>query len=363
MASSWIVTRTTKSGGRRYRVEFRAGGRESKLRYGGSFKTKQEALARKRYVDGELAALRVPDYRALERGPKRAPTLAQAYERWQASRIDVSAATATYQRSAIRRAKPLLGQPVDAIATADIAELVAGLHAAGRSRETIRKTVTVLAMVLDHAGVTPNPARDRVHVRLPREERPEIQPPSAEHVAAVHALLAPAYQLPLLVLDASGMRVGELEALTWGDVDETRGRWRISAAVAKTRRARWVPVPPVLFDAVTALVARDDRIPERRGLPGVRGRPLPHRHRPCLPRRRRPDVLPARPPAPADQSAPLGRRPLGADRRARRPARPRRDREHVHAHARRRGRARLRKHVVVRPNDDALGTVLVVGGS
>jgi integrase len=33
--------------------------------------------------------------------------------------------------------------------------------------------------------------------------------------------------------------------------------------VAKTGRARWVPVSDVLFDAVTALVARDDRVPER----------------------------------------------------------------------------------------------------
>jgi len=262
MPSSWIIRRGTASGPR-YRVLYRCGGRESKARYAGSFRTKGEALERRRWVDGELAALRVPDVRVLEREPASAPTLAQAYELWQASRLDVSAATATYQRSAIRRAKPLLGRSVDAIAAADVAELVAGLHAAGRSRETIRKTVTVLAMVLDYAGVSPNPARDRVHVRLPREERPEIQPPSAEHVDAVHGLLAPVYRLPLLVLDATGMRVGELEGLTWGDVDEQRSRWRVSATVAKTRRARWVQVPPVLFDAVTALVPRDDRIPER----------------------------------------------------------------------------------------------------
>jgi integrase len=69
--------------------------------------------------------------------------------------------------------------------------------------------------------------------------------------------------LPALVLDASGMRIGELEGLTWGDVDEPRQRWRVSAGVAKTGRARWVPVSDVLFDAVTALVARDDRVPER----------------------------------------------------------------------------------------------------
>ena len=38
---------------------------------------------------------------------------------------------------------------------------------------------------------------------------------------------------------------------------EPRGRWRISAGVAKTGAARWVTPPPVLFEAVTALLPRD----------------------------------------------------------------------------------------------------------
>jgi integrase len=96
-------------------------------------------------------------------------------------------------------------------------------------------------------------------VKLPHELRPEINPPTAEHVLAVHRLLPSKYRLPLLVLDSTGMRVGELEQLTWGDVDERRGRWRVSQAVAKTRRARWIPVPDTLFEAVLALVPRDDR--------------------------------------------------------------------------------------------------------
>jgi integrase len=77
--------------------------------------------------------------------------------------------------------------------------------------------------------------------------------------------------LPLLVLDATGMRLGELEALTWGDVDEPRGRWRVSQVVSKTNRARWVQVPPVLFEAATALVPRDDRTPDRRIFQGFGG--------------------------------------------------------------------------------------------
>jgi integrase len=126
-------------------------------------------------------------------------------------------------------------------------------------------------MVLDHAEIRPNPARDRVHVRLPRERRPEVAPPIAEHVLAVHRLLPAQYRLPLLVLDATGMRLGELEALVWGDVDEPRGRWRVSQAVSKTGRGRWVIPLPVLFEAVSALVPRDDRTPVRQVFLGFRG--------------------------------------------------------------------------------------------
>jgi integrase len=263
MASVWIARRPRKNGGHTFRVMFRTGGRESMPRYGGAFRTMREARIRRDVIAGELAARRVPDTGPLVE-PQAALTLAEAYEAWQASRVDVSDATATYQRSAIRRAKSLLGRRVDAISPADVAALVGELAAAGKSRETIRKTVTVLAMVLDHDGVTPNPARDRVRVKLPRENRPEIQPPAAEHVEAVHRLLARGYRLPLLVLDATGMRVGELEQLTWGDVDEPRGRWRISRTVAKTGYGRWVNVAPTLFAAVLELCPRDDRHPDRR---------------------------------------------------------------------------------------------------
>jgi integrase len=65
------------------------------------------------------------------------------------------------------------------------------------------------------------------------------------------------------------MRVGELERLAWGDVDEQEGRWRVSAAVAKTGRARWVDVPERLFDAVSELCPRDDRAATRRVFEGV----------------------------------------------------------------------------------------------
>jgi integrase len=59
------------------------------------------------------------------------------------------------------------------------------------------------------------------------------------------------------------MRVGELEALAWGDVDEPHQRFRVSASVSKSGTARWVELPPVLFEAVMVLVPRDDRVAAR----------------------------------------------------------------------------------------------------
>jgi integrase len=262
MASVWIRARPTPAGVKRYRVEYRLGGRESRVRYGGSFKTMREALARKQWIAGELAGLRVPDLRVLTAEPERAPTLEQAAKRWRASRVDVAAGTAVLHRVALDRVMPVLGsRRVDELTAADVAELIAGLHAAGYKRETIRKSTTALAQVLDHAGISPNPVRDRLHVRLPREDHEEITPPTAAHVEACIRALAPGYRLPVLVLDATGMRVGELEALRWGDLDEREQRWRVSRATSKTRRARWVPVPDDLFQAVLELRPREDRDP------------------------------------------------------------------------------------------------------
>lgn len=262
MASAWITTRLTAAGRSRYRVMYRLGGRESMPRYAGSFSTKREALARKAWVLGELAALRIPDLRLVDQHSS-SPTLAEVAQRWQASRVDVAVGTLETYRVALGRILPKLGdRAITDIDAQTVADLVAELHELGLKKQTIRKTVSVLGMVLDHARVQPNPVRDRLTVKLPREERRHVQPPTAEHVEVVVRLLPTRYRLPTLILDATGMRVGELEALTWGDVDEPRGRWRI--ATSKTGRPRWVSPPPFLLDAALDLCPRDDRHPDRR---------------------------------------------------------------------------------------------------
>jgi integrase len=259
MASVWIERRWTKSGEPRYRVEFSLGGFRSRGRYAGSFKTKREATIRKQWVAGELAALRVPDLTSL-REPERAPTFAEAATRWQASRVDVKESTTVHHETALNRALPIIGGlRLDEITKHVIADLIGTLHAAGRKRASIRKTRSAVGMVLDHAGVTPNPARD-LSVKLPREESKSITPPDAEHVAAVYHLLPPKHRLPLLWLDWSGTRVGSIDKLTVGDYDEPRRRVRVPAHITKNALGLFVELPEVLADAIEAtLPPREDR--------------------------------------------------------------------------------------------------------
>lgn len=273
MPSTWIVRRQTPSRRPRYIVRFRVGGRESQQVHAGSFTTLREAEARRRWVRAELAAMRVPDVDAL-RQHRAAPTVADAIEAWRTARIDIADSTRVMHETAAGRILPYLGSArIDQLTAEDVAVWISELadHGArkattttpaqGHKRATIRKSLNVLAQALDHAGLDPNPARDRRRVKLPHEDRPEVQPPSGDHVLAVLPAMAVRYRLPLLILEATGMRIGELGALTWGDVDERAGRWRVSRATAKTRRGRWVAVPTDLFAAVLARCPREDRDP------------------------------------------------------------------------------------------------------
>jgi integrase len=145
-----------------------------------------------------------------------------------------------------------------------MAEFVAALVAEGYARGTIRKTLQTLAMVLDDAGVSPNPARDK-HVRLPREEPEEINPPTAAHLEAVYRLLPSKHRLPFLFLDWSGARVSAIDQTLVFDYDEPRRRVRLRAATTKTRKALWIDLHPTLADALEQqLGPREDRNPEAR---------------------------------------------------------------------------------------------------
>jgi integrase len=159
----------------------------------------------------------------------------------------------------------LLGSPrVDELTPTEVADFVAGLVGEGYARGTIRKTLQTLAMVLDDAGAIPNPARDK-HVRLPREEPEEIDPPTADHLEAVYRLLPSKHRLAFLFLDWSGARVSAIDLTRVLDYDEPRRRVRLRAATTKTRRALWIELHPALAAAFESrLGPREDRTPGAR---------------------------------------------------------------------------------------------------
>jgi hypothetical protein len=159
----------------RYCVRYRLGGGETAKRFGGSFRTEREAKVRRDVIGGELAALRVPDVRILER-PAVVRTLRVVAEQWRSSRVDVASGTATTYEVNLGRILPTLGdRAVADLGVEDVTGLVADLAAVPLARESIRKTLTTLAQVLDFAGVVSNPVRDRA-VKLPRLDRSEIAP-------------------------------------------------------------------------------------------------------------------------------------------------------------------------------------------
>jgi integrase len=262
MPSSWIVMRPTRDGSKRYLVRYRLGGRESGQRYGGSFRTRGEALDRRRWLDGELAAMRVPDLAGIKRRPLRARSLADAVGAYRASRIDIADATRVNIGTSLNMIMGALDatRPLDDFTPQKIGDAVAGLHASGYKRETIRKAVIQLACAFDFAEVEPNPVRDKLRVRLPRGDVREPEPPSAEHVEAVYRLLPSKHRLALLWLDWSGARVSSIDTTMIGDYDEPRRRVRLRAAASKTKRALWVDLPDVLADAIErTLPPREDR--------------------------------------------------------------------------------------------------------
>jgi integrase len=274
MASAWIRQRWTKGGSARWRVEYRLGGAGTKKRYAGSFPTKREALIRKAWVSGELAARRVPDLSAFAE-PTPPTIVADAARRWLASRIDVAESTKTRNELEVERIDRLVGSvAVDALTPEQVATFVTDLVTEGYARGTIRKTLQTLAMILDRERINPNPVRDK-QVKLPREDEEEINPPTAQHAEAVYWLLPSKHRLAFLFLDWSGARVSAIDHVIVSDYDEPRRRVRLRKSVTKTKRALWIDLPPVLAEAIEAsLGPREDRDPDARLFAGSRSTSL-----------------------------------------------------------------------------------------
>jgi integrase len=260
---STITTRQTKTGPR-YVVRYRLGGRSYPLVHGGAFRTLKEARARRDLVAGEIANGRNPAdlLRTVTERPI-VRTFAQVAEAYRTSRIDIGDETRKNTISHLKAMETLADRNPATITPSDVQEWIGGLKLKASS---VRRYVATLRAVLGFAGVDPNPARD-ARVRLPREDSTIVDPPTRSEVDTIIETVPKRYRLPLRVLEQTGMRIGELHQLEWGDVDEDSNRFRIRNGKTASAR-RWVTVPKWLMLEVAATVAREDRTAERRVFPG-----------------------------------------------------------------------------------------------
>ena len=268
MASASITTRVTSRGEKRYVVRYRLGGRAYPVQHGGAFPTMKEARARRDLVAGELAAGRKPALllEQLAAVPTVVETLATVSERYRASRRDVSAARSKSIGVHLKLIGGTFGDCDPGRIAWDEVDGWISMLSERMKAASIRAYVGTLRQLLDYAEVDPNPARDK-RIKLPAADQEEINLPSKQELEALIAAAKPVDRLATRVLVATGMRTGELYALTWADVDVAGSRFRVTRGKTKAAR-RWVTIPEDTLQLVLDETPPDDRTADRRVVHG-----------------------------------------------------------------------------------------------
>ncbi|MCY4087500.1 MAG: site-specific integrase [Actinomycetia bacterium] len=265
MGSAYIARRKLSSGGVRYQVRYRLGGRAHRSRHAGSFPTRKDARTRR-----DLVAGRDPrrDLERLHGQAGNTRTLSQWTESYLESRRDWAEATQASARFCLNKVNETLGhRDPQTLTPHDIQHLV-GQLTENLKPATVSRYLAMLRPLLDYTGVDPNPARDRT-VKLPPATREELKPPTASEFLTILHNTPPRLRLPLIVLEQTGIRVGELTSLTWGNIDTENQRIRITSQHAKTRRPRWVNIPEWLLHEIETTRPTEGRIEGRGVFPGL----------------------------------------------------------------------------------------------
>ena len=137
-----------------------------------------------------------------------------------------------------------------------------------RKPGTLNQYLIVFRLLLDHASVEPNVARDP-RVKLPKRVREEPSPPSAEHLTKILAAIPAKWRLLFITIEQGALRLGEAVHLKWGDVDRDGLRLRLPRSATKRDKARWVYLPEWLIEGIEQTCPFEDRTPERRVFQGI----------------------------------------------------------------------------------------------
>lgn len=210
-------------------------GRYDPIVHLGTFPMERLARLRKQKAEEIVAAGGIPTREVLD--SRGADSLASLAERYMASRVDAAPKTRESLQVSIDLITHRWGSlPPAAITPEDVVEWITELQTKGpdaprrdhkRPRPlkpgTIKLRVLALRQVLDYGVVAPNPTRDP-RVKLPRQTNGRRRLPSSSVLAGVRASLSEERRQLFDVLEHGGLRIEEACSLTWGQVDQRRGR-------------------------------------------------------------------------------------------------------------------------------------------
>lgn len=262
-SSASIRRRKTASKGTRYQVRYRPGGRDTDHIVIATFATLADARECVRWANTEIAGGRRPNLKA--RLAEQAPTTVDEMMRsFGATQTGVS--QAKRHRNTVARLGRLAGVPVDEVTGRDVQSWIDEQHDIAPS--SIGQYLGQLRRAFDWVAVTPNPAAwRRLRITHAREgDAGPMEPPTFAEFTAVRDAMT-RHKGPVVLMEATGMRINEALAVTWGDVDWEHHRIRVPGT--KTRAARrWA----VLWGDTRALLEatpREDRVHTARVFAGV----------------------------------------------------------------------------------------------
>jgi len=159
-------------------------------------------------------------------------------------------------------------KPINEIARKDIRDLLLSIHGRGLSRATVCLVRDVMSGVFNHAIddeiIEVNPVLGVVkRLQLSRDRKHEVEPLTSEevqHFLDTCQTYRPDYYPFFLTAFRTGMRLGELLGLQWGDVDwfgkfirVTRAYKRGRITPTKTGKTRRVDMSDQLMEVLKAL--------------------------------------------------------------------------------------------------------------
>jgi integrase len=205
-------------------------------------------------------------------------TFQQFAEQWRSSRVERPGTAKVVASVLHTHAYPAFGgRQLSSIRPSDIQHMIAGMTRDGLAPRTVHRAYAFVA------GVFKSAAADRViastpcrGITLPRIDDAEIQPPTAETVAALADAIEPHLRPLVFFLAGSGLRINEALAVRIGDLDWLRRSVRVSRQASRdgsdappksAKSTRTVALGSVVIDTLAAYLRGHDNDPAARLFP------------------------------------------------------------------------------------------------